>query len=408
VRTVEEHLAAILAVVGPLSPLEVPLGEAHGCALAEDVVAGVSLPGFDNSAMDGYAVRRDDLTGASEADPVSLTVSGNIAAGAAASMRVQPGFCVRIMTGAPVPDGADAVVPQEWTDLGAGRVAIRRMPPPGAHIRRAGEDLRAGDLVLATGTPLGAAQLGLVAASGRARVRIQPRPRVVVMSTGSELREPGQHLGPGQIYDSNSHALAAAAKEAGALVYRVSAVPDEAALFTAALEDHLIRADAVVTSGGVSVGEHDVVKEVLSRLGTVDFVPVAMQPGRPQGFGTVGAEAVPFFGLPGNPVSALVSFEVFVRPALRRMLGAEPLLRPQVRARWVGGRWSSPAGRRQFVRAHLERDGAGYRVRASGGEGSHLMAGMAAANALAVVAEDRTEVADGDELTVMLLERRVR
>ncbi|MHB8339789.1 MAG: molybdotransferase-like divisome protein Glp [Mycobacteriales bacterium] len=407
-RSVDEHLAEILSVVAPLAPLDVPLGEAHGCLLAEDVLAPAPLPGFDNSAMDGYAVRCADLVGASAATPVRLVVAGEIAAGEAPRVRVQPGCAARIFTGAMVPEGADAVIPQEHVEAEAGAVLVRAAPAAGACIRRAGEDLARGSRALTAGTPLGAAQIGLLAAVGQARVRVQPRPRFVVLSTGSEVLEPGEPLGPGQLYDANSHALAAAAREAGAVVYRVGAVPDDPHRFLDTLEDHLIRADAVLTSGGVSVGDHDVVKEALARAGTVSFVQVAMQPGMPQGFGVVGPESVPLFALPGNPSSALVSFEVFVRPALRRMLAAEPLLRPHVTASWQGS-WTSPAGKRQYVRGVLgRRTGGGYDFTPSGGAGSHLLAPFAGANALAVVGENAVAVAPGEEVSVMLLERRVR
>jgi molybdopterin molybdotransferase len=309
------------------------------------------------------------------------------------------------MTGAPLPPGADAVVPLEWTDGGLAQVAIHRSAEAGAHIRRAGEDVAAGTVVLQSGAHLGAPQLGLLAAVGRDRVLVRPRPRVVVLSTGSELVEPGQPLDVGQIPDANSNLLTAAAQEAGAIAYRVGIVPDDPRLLIDALEDQLIRADCVVTSGGVSVGAYDVVKEALGRLGEVSFARVAMQPGMPQGFGVIGPERTPFFGLPGNPVSAYVSFEVFVRPALRRMLGVEPLHRPAVRAR-LKGALSSPPGKRTFARAWLSVVGGEYVVEPVGGSGSHLIASLAGANALAVVPENVTSIANGETVTVMLLERR--
>lgn len=405
-RTVEEHLAGILAAVGPLAPVPLGLAEAHGCVLAEDVVAAAPLPGFDNSAMDGYAVRRADLDGASEAHPVVLPVDGDVAAGPAGALVVTPGRCVRIMTGAPLPPGADAVVPVEWTDGGVAEASFLRTPSPGAHVRRAGEDLAAGDLVLAAGTFLGAGQVGLLAAAGRAEVSCRPRPRVAVLSTGSELVEAGRPLGPGMLADSNSHALAAAVREAGAVPHRVGLVPDDPGLLLATLLDVVAGADAVVTSGGVSVGAYDVVKEVLLALGTVAFERVAMQPGMPQGFGTLGPQARPVFTLPGNPVSALVSFEVFVRPALRRMLDAPTLHRPVVTAR-AATALRSPPGRRSFLRVRLEPDGDGTLCAVpSGGPGSHLMHGYAGADALLVVPEDVEDVPAGMALQAVLLERR--
>jgi len=403
VRTVDEHLAEVLSVVQPLAPLELSLLDAHGCILAEDVVAKGPVPSFDNASMDGYAVRVADLATV----PVTLPVTGDVAAGPASPLRVQPGLCVRIMTGAVLPAGADAVVPVEWTDGGVAQVRIDRRPDAGAYVRRAGEDVVAGEVVLTHGSHLGSAQVGLAAAVGRSRLLVRPRPRVVVVSTGSELVEPGAPLAAGQIPDSNSIALTAAAVEAGAIAYRVGIVPDDPRRLLATLEDQLVRADVLITSGGVSVGAYDVVKEVLSRIGTVGFHKVAMQPGMPQGFGAIGPESTPVFGLPGNPVSALVSFEAFVRPALRRMLGAQVIERPRVSARTTA-ELRSPVGKRSFLRVWVEvRDGARV-VSPVSGPGSHLIAGMARANALAVVPEDVERVAAGSPVEVMLLERRSR
>jgi molybdopterin molybdotransferase len=373
--------------------------------LVEDVHSTFPLPPFDNSAMDGYAVRAEDIAGASETSPVVLPVVGDVAAGSTSPYTVQPGLCVRIMTGAPMPPGANAVVPVEDTDGGIAQVAIMRATAVGRSVRIAGEDAESGTKVLAAGTHLGATQLGLLAAIGRDRVVVRPRPRVVVLSTGSELVEPGQPLNRGQIPDANSALLTAAALEAGAIAYRVGIVPDEPGLLADTLEDQLIRADVIVTSGGVSVGAYDVVKEVLSRVGTVRFDRVAMQPGMPQGFGTIGPDRVPFFGLPGNPVSSYVSFEVFVRPALRRMLGVEPIMRPIVRAR-VSEPLRSPPGRRSYLRAWIAVEQGAYTVRPVGGAGSHLIASLAAANALIVVPEGVTEVDAGSAVSVLMLERR--
>jgi len=405
--TVAQHLARVLDVVQPLAPLQLGLMDAHGCVLTEDVVAPAPLPAFDNSSMDGYAVRAADVAAAREDRPVVLPVTGDVAAGPASPLRVQPGVCVRIMTGAMMPAGADAVVPLEWTDGGVAQVAVRRAAPVGAHVRAVGEDVAAGEVVLAEGTHLGAVQVGLAAAVGRSRVLVRPRPRVVVVSTGSELTEAGQPLAPGRIYDSNSLALTAAAIEAGAIAYRVGIVPDDPRQLASTLEDQLVRADVLVTSGGVSVGAYDVVKEVLSRLGTVAFDKVAMQPGMPQGFGTIGPDATPVFGLPGNPVSALVSFEAFVRPALRKMLGATPIERPRVRA-VTSKPLTSPGGKRSFLRVALEVKKGAYVVTPVSGPGSHLLAGLSRANALAVVPEDVEKVPAGDPVDVLVLERRGR
>ena len=403
--TVDMHLDRILEVVRPLPELDLTLLDAHGCVLAEDIVATAPLPNFDNSAMDGYAVRASDLVTATETTPVVLPVVGDIAAGSSGVYSVQPGLCVRIMTGAPLPAGADAVVPVEWTDAGLAQVSIARAPALGDNVRQAGEDVAAGATVLARGTYLQAAQLGLIAAVGRGRVRARPKPRVVVVSTGTELVELGEPLGPGQIYDSNGYTLAAAAREAGAIAYRVGPVGDDPREVISTIEDQLIRADIVVTTGGVSVGAHDVVRDVIGRIGDVRFSRVAMQPGQPQAFGTIGEDKVPFFGLPGNPVSALVSFEVFVRPAIRRMLGSEPIQRPRVRAR-LTQTLTSPSGRRQFVRVRLTVEDGEYVATPVGGSGSHLIASMAHANALADVPEEITELPAGTPVPVMVLERR--
>jgi molybdopterin molybdotransferase len=402
---VEEHLARVLAGIGPLSPLDLTILDAHGCVLAEDVTSGFPLPPFDNSGMDGYAVRAADCAGAADGSPVTLPVVGDIAAGSSGAYTVQPGLCVRIMTGAPLPAGADAVVPVEWTDGGVATVVIRQAPSVGNAIRRAGEDAPSGAKVLPAGTHLGATQIGLLAAVGRDRVFARPRPRVVVLSTGSELLEPGEPLSFGKIPDANSSLLTTAAREAGAIAYRVGIVPDDPRVFLSTLEDQLIRADLVVTSGGVSVGAYDVVKEAIGRMGEVRFDRVAMQPGMPQSHGVIGPERTPFFGLPGNPVSAYVSFEVFVRPAIRRMLGVEPIHRPTVRAR-LRGSLTSPPGKRSFARAHMTVEKGVYSVEPIGGSGSHLIASLAGANSLVVVPEDVTQLDDGATVAVMLLERR--
>lgn len=405
-KSVDDHLADILRGIDAIAPLELQLLDAHGCILSEPVDADVDLPPFDNSAMDGYAVRVEDVKEATDVAPVRLPVVGDIAAGTQSVYRVQPGLSTRIMTGAPVPAGADAVVPLEWTDQGLANVEIRRAPSAGAYIRRQGEDVEKGARVLDAGVRLGPGQLGLLAAVGRDRVKVRPRPRVVILSTGSELVEPGQPTAAGQIHECNSYILTTAAREAGALGFRVGLVPDEPRRLMDAIEDQLIRADLVLTSGGVSVGAYDVVKEVLSRLGTVSFEQVAMQPGKPQGFGTIGPDDTPIITLPGNPVSAYVSFEVFVRPVLRRMLGVEPLHRPVVRA-VCREKMSSPAGRRQYVRAHLDVEEGRYVVHPVGGSGSHLIGDLAQANAFIVVPETVTRVAAGSGVEVMVLERRM-
>jgi len=405
-KSVDQHLADILSGIEAIAPLDLQLLDAHGCILTEAVTADHDLPMFDNSSMDGYAVRLEDVASASEDSPVQLPVIGDIAAGAPPTYTVQTGMSVRIMTGALVPPGAEAVVPLEWTDGGIAGVSVRRAPTSGAHIRRRGEDVQEGQVILDAGTRLGPGQLGLLAAVGRDRVVVRPRPRVVIISTGSELVEPGTPTRPGQIHESNSYILTTAAREAGAVAFRVGIVPDDDRSLMNAIEDQLIRADLVLTSGGVSVGAYDVVKEVLSRLGTVTFDTVAMQPGKPQGFGTIGPDSTPIITLPGNPVSSYVSFEVFVRPVIRRMLGLEPLHRPIVRAVCTEP-LASPAGKRQYARGWLDVVEGRYVVRPVGGPGSHLVGDLAHANCLIVVREDVTEVPEGGAVEVMVLERRL-
>ncbi|MEU9089787.1 gephyrin-like molybdotransferase Glp [Streptomyces sp. NPDC048428] len=429
--SVDEHLEDILATVRPLEPIELQLPEAQGCVLVEDVVVEIALPPFDNSSMDGYAVRVADVAGATEEFPAVLTVIGDVAAGDAGLLgdqRVGPGEAARIMTGAPLPAGAEAVVPVEWTDGGTGggpaatmrahsdapegargEVRVHRPAESRAHVRARGSDVRPGDMALRAGSVVGPPQIGLLAAIGRSTVKVRPRPRVVVISTGSELVQPGEELTGGQIYDSNSFALTAAARDAGAIAYRVGAVSDDAETLRATIEDQLIRADIVVTTGGVSVGAYDVVKEALSTAGDedepgsgVDFRKLAMQPGKPQGFGSIGPDHTPLLALPGNPVSSYVSFELFVRPAIRALMGLPDVNRPTARASLVTDKaLSSPAGRRQFLRGTYDAE-AGT-VTPVGGSGSHLIAALAQADALIVLPEDVISAEPGADTEVILL-----
>jgi molybdopterin molybdotransferase len=408
VRSVEEHLADCLAAITPLPAREVMLLDAAGCRLAEDVVSGLNLPRFDNSSMDGYAVRAAELSAATEDGPVSLPVRGDIPAGHGETVRLEPGSTVRIMTGAPVPAGADAVVPVEWTDGGTSEVLIRQAPTAGAYLRRAGEDVRAGQTVLRAGTRLSPRHIALLAAVGRDRVLVRPRPLVVVMPSGNELVPPGKPLGPGQIHDSNGYGLIAAVRAAGADAEHGGVIDDDPAAVTAAIERAAARADLLITTGGVSAGAYDTIKEVLAALGTVRFGKVAMQPGAPQGFGVVGPDRTPIFTLPGNPVSALVSFEIFVVPALRRMAGEATVAGDLPIATAATG-WTSPAGKRQFVRARLspvDPPGGDGRPTVSpvGGQGSHLVADLADADCLVIVPETVTRVSAGDQFPYLVLD----
>jgi len=398
---VEVHQSQILGAIRALPPTELALAEAEGCMLAEDVAAAVSLPSFDNSGMDGYAVRAGDTAKAGGEPPVFLPVRGEIAAGDTGTFTLEAGSAIRIMTGARMPAGADAVIPVELTDGGSTQVGLRHQVPVGNAVRYAGTDARQGEVLLARGIRLKPMHIAVAASAGRRNVLVRPRPRVVVLSTGNELTEPGTPLAPGRIWDSNSYMIAAAAREAGAIAHRHAIVPDDSATVLATLEGQLASADLLVTTGGVSMGgEHDVVKAVLSQLGTVTFRKVAMQPGMPQGFGAVGKDQIPIFTLPGNPVSAYISFQLFVRPALGALQGDLTFSLPSVRARLTGP-VRSPAGRRSYLRATLSQDKS--QVAPLSGQGSHQIAALGRANALVVVPEPMTSIEGGAEVDVLVL-----
>jgi molybdopterin molybdotransferase len=399
--SVETYITDILAAIRPLPARELALADALGAVLAADVTAQYPLPPFDNSAMDGYAVLAADVAGATEGQPVILPVRGEIAAGDTGRYELVPGSVLKIMTGAAMPAGADAVVPVELTDGGTEQVAISKPVEAGSAVRLTGGDAQPGDLLLTAGIPLGAVQLGLLAAAGCGTVLARPRPRVTVISTGDELVEPGTALIPGQIWESNATMLAAAAREAGCPARRYPIVRDTTAAVLAAVQDALDGADLLITSGGVSMGgEHDVVKAALGTLGTVSFRKVAMQPGMPQGFGTVGPADTPIFTLPGNPVSSYVSFCLFVRPALDAL---QDLYRERAKSRQaaLAGPVRSPQGRRSFLRGILD-DAAGM-VTPVAGQASHQLASLARANALIIVPEQVTSLAAGETVEVLEL-----
>jgi len=403
--TVEAYQAAILSAITPLAPVSLELGDAEGCVLAEDVTAAVALPSFDNSSMDGYAVRAADVARAAEGSPATLRVTGEIAAGDIGAYRLAPGTAIKIMTGARLPAGADAVVPVEWTNGGNADVAIYRPAEHGNAVRYVGGDAAKGETLLTAGTRMRPMQIAVAASAGRRAVSVRPRPRVVALSTGDELTEPGTPLVPGRIWDSNSYMIAAAAREAGAVAHRRSVVPDDPEGVLPALEEQLAHADLLITTGGVSMGgEHDVVKAALRKLGTVTFRKVAMQPGMPQGFGVIGEGGaggkgqVPIFTLPGNPVSAYVSFQMFVRPALAALQGANDLALPAVRAT-LAGPARSPSGRRSYLRGVLD----GGTVTPLSGQGSHQIAYLGRANALIIVPESQTHLPAGETVDVLIL-----
>ncbi|CAN5619982.1 molybdopterin molybdotransferase MoeA [soil metagenome] len=403
--TVDEHLESILSQVRRNPEVQLPLDRAVGLVTTRDIVSGVDLPRFDNSAMDGYAVRAEEVSDASAESPLSIAVNGDIPAGDTEQHAHITGRAWRIMTGAPMPDGADAVVPVEDTDDRPRETFIRKAPKEGAHIRRAGGDLRAGTVIVEAGTTIGPAQVAVIASAGVAHVHVTAPVRVVVVSTGDELRSVDEPIMSGQIVDSNGPMLAAAVREAGFYAVHVGHWPDDEKVIKEEMKHHLRHADAIVTSGGVSKGAYDAVKAVLSDKGTMAFGEVAMQPGKPQGFGVMGKRTVPVFTLPGNPVSALVSFEIFVRPALAQRAGAtfEPIRHTAV----VLEGWKSPEGKTQYARVRVERDSTGvFAVRPAGGAGSHLVGGLANADALAVVDAEVGEVEAGSMVAIALLRDR--
>nr|WP_267880614.1 gephyrin-like molybdotransferase Glp [Actinokineospora spheciospongiae] len=389
-----EYQAEVAALLPALPVAVTPLAGCRGLVLAEDLVAAVSLPPFDNSAMDGYAVRAADVAGA----PVALPVADDIPAGRTAVRPLEPGTAHRIMTGAPLPPGADAVVQVELTDGGTEVVTVNSAVPVGRHLRMVGEDVVAGTVVLSAGTVLGPPQLGLAAAVGAAALPVRRRPRVLVLSTGSELVEPGRELEFGQIHESNSVLIAAGVEEVGGVAEVLRFVPDDVEEFRSVVAARAGTADVLVTSGGVSAGAYEVVKDALTGRG-VEFVRVLVQPGGPQGSGLV--DGLPVVAFPGNPVSAALSFELFLRPALLGALGHRSVDRPRARAR-AAAAMTSPAGRVQYRRGR--HDSGSVEVVPVGGPGSHLLASFAASNCLIEIPEDVTEVPEGAEVDVVLLD----
>jgi molybdopterin molybdotransferase len=398
----DQARAAVLERLRPLPAREVPLGDALGCVLADDVTAAEDLPPFANSAMDGFAVRAADLAGASDQEPVALEVTGEVFAGTARLPTVQAGGAARIMTGGPLPPGADAVVPVEQATVDGDAVRIRLAPGERQFVREAGEDVRAGTVVLERGRVLDPAAVGMLASVGRRLVPVHPKPRVTVVSTGDELVDPGDPLGPGQIRDSNSWLLVAQARAAGADAFRCGKLRDDPEALRRGFALAAAEGDLVLTSGGVSVGERDYTKQVLAELGDVRSFRVAMQPGMPQAFGF--AAGTPLYGLPGNPVSCFVVFEVLVRPALRRLAGHpdDRLDRPRVVAR-LGEPVRSPPGKVSFLRVRLQVGDDGLVATLTGHQGSGVLSSCVAADGLAVVPAERRELDAGAAVQVVLL-----
>ena len=412
--SVEEARSNILKLIPLLSPEIKALAEAHRQVLAEDVFSSLTIPPLDNTAMDGYAVLAEDTVGASADQPVKLRIIGEVAAGYIFSGEVTTGNAVRIMTGAPIPPGADAVVPFEETDEKAGRVfgsfakggdyvGILQTASPGANLRYAGEDIRSGSLVMQAGTELGPAQLGVLASLGLETVTVHRRPIVAIISTGDELLLPGQPHEPGRIYDSNAPSLAALITEAGASPLPVGIARDTIEDLTEKLQSGL-KADLIVTSAGVSRGDYDVVKDVLVHEGEVEFWTVRMRPGKPLAFGTFpsGDRRVPHLGLPGNPVSSMVAFELFGRPAIYKMMGRSGWERPRLKVR-VRDRVVNPDGRRFYARAIVSEHDGQHWASLTGPQGSGILSSMALANALVVCPEDVPHLDAGTEAEAMML-----
>jgi molybdopterin molybdotransferase len=398
----DDALARILAGVPMLAVVETPILDALGLVLAVDITADRDVPPFRNSAMDGYAVRGDDVRTA----PARLRVVGEVAAGSFSDRSVGPGEAMRIMTGAPMPDGTDTVVRVEDTDNASDVVTITAATPTGLSTRQAGEDLRKGETILTEGTLLRPAEIGLLASVGRSRVRVRKRPRVAVFSTGDEIVDLDTPLERGQIRDSNRYTLASAIRAVGAEPWVRGIVRDSPDALRAALREGIV-ADVIVTSGGVSVGDHDHLKPVLSELGTIDFWAIAIRPGRPLAFGELrdGDRRVPIFGLPGNTVSALLTFEVFVRPALLRMQGRENVARPRAKARLLEP--IDKVGSLRFFARGIHDADAGT-VRLTGPQGSGILRSMSLANCLIDLPVGPSRIEKGEMVDVILTEQPER
>jgi molybdopterin molybdotransferase len=414
-RSVEDQQSRVTAAAVAPRPVRVAISEAQGLLCAEDVIAERPVPGFDQAAVDGYAVRSIDVSraGGEFVDPadgeVVLPVVGEIVAGSRQPVRLQPQQTVWVATGAPLPTLADAVVPMAWTDGGQARITVRKPARSGDYVRRVGDDVQPGDVAVRAGAIVGPAQVGLLAAVGRDKVLVHPRPRLSVISVGGELVDTDRSPGLGQVYDVNSYALAAAARDAGADVNRVGIVSTDPARLREVVEGQLIRSEVVVIAGAVGGVAADEICEALADLGNFAVDRIAMYPGSAQGFGRLGRDEVPTFLLPANPVSALVVFEVMIRPLIRIALGRRQPLRRTVTARTVAPIASIP-GRKGFLRAKLMRDEqtGEYLVEELGtaSGSSHLLAALAEANSLIVVDPDATELHAGDEVDVMFLAQR--
>jgi molybdopterin molybdotransferase len=405
-----DYLGSALRRLRALPPLDLDLTQAYGNVLADDVVAPHAFPAFDQATIDGYAVRAEDISAAGRGAPTRLNVIGDLAASSWRPVRLTPGTCFSVAAGASLPGGADVVVPVDWTDQGMAAVEVFQAPKRGFGLRRAGEELVAGSVLARAGSTVTPALVAAFAATGIGHVVVRPSPRVVIVATGDELVEVGRGSQPGQVVDANSHALTAAAAEAGALAYRVGICDDDPEGLRALLEDQTLRADLILTTGGTGTGPGDMVRRILSRseagrAGPVMFTEVALYPGTTLGFGTVGYEEVPVVCLPGEPGAALIGFEVLARPAINLLAGSEPVFRPSVRAHLLET-VSSPSGLREFRPAHVEeRRGGGYTVQPLRG-GPMTLSGLIEANGLVVLGERVTSAVAGSTVDVLLLDRR--
>lgn len=405
--SVEEAQEQVLSRITVLEAERVSLLGSLGRVLAADVVSDIDVAPFDNSAMDGYAVRVADVRDASEASPVTLEVVDHIPAGVQPEIPVGPGQASRIMTGAPVPAGADAVIMVEWTRAGdnegstGGTVELLRPVTLGENIRSRGEEVREGEAVLLAGETIGPAAIGLAASVGHDTLLVRRRPRVAIVSTGDELVDVAEKPGPGKIRNSNSHSLAAQVLQAGGEPHVLGVARDTEAE-TRALLERAPEFDLMITTGGVSMGDFDVVKKVLTEIGELDFWKVAMRPGAPQTFGTIGQ--TPFFGLPGNPTSTMVGFELFVRPSIRKMAGFTSLARPRVVAT-LAHDTKKKADRRYFLRGRLTRSPeGGYTAAIAGNQSSALLTAMHRGNCLISLPEGESFIASGTEVVCIRLD----
>lgn len=403
-KTVEAYLAQILNSIEPLEPFHIPLFEARGCVSAEDVTAPWPLPAFDSAAVEGFAVLASDVAAADSKKPISLKIIDTALPGSYASRAIHPGAAVKVFAGSPLPEDADAIIPIEYSNVDGNEVQITKSAVFGQFIRRAAEDIELGEVVLKAGKKIDARHLGLLASVGRGSILARPRPRVVIISIGDELLEAGAKFEPGKTIDTNGLMLAAAIADAGCISYRVGPISTDRDNLKRVIEDQLVRADFVVTTGGTNADAYDALAEVIAEIGKIEFTRVAMQPGAAQGFGQVGEDQIPLMTIPGNPVAAYISFEVFIRPVLHRLLGRRDSSL-NLQSAYSASSFTSPGGKRHYIRALRDTDPSGnHIVRAIEGQGVHLIGSLAKTECLIVVPDSVQEVRVGDKVDVLLLD----